>query len=359
MITSLKLTNFRQFKTLSLDFNNDFVIIAGDNTKGKSTILESIYLVTNGQTPWGEFEDEFNTEQDNDRYFRIEVKDRENISYTYFRDNQKRLLKIDNRNTIPKKFFEKVCSVIFSPERIDLLMISGSKRREFIDQILVQTDIEYADTLSKYNKTLKQRNAYLKKLSKRFYESGLIDTNDSQLLYWTKQISLFGSQIISKRSEIIEKLNSEDIKLEYKPEINLNLFEELSDTENIQRILYEQLVNSLRRDVATGITNIGPHRDDWNIYQGKDVKRFGSRGEKRVAIGRLIFQSLELISESKGYRPLLLLDDISSELDNGNTYKALSNKTLNKQQTILTVIDINHIPEEFKNRAQIIDLNLT
>lgn len=357
MIKELRITNFRQFKELRLEFTKNIVIIHGDNTKGKSTILESIFLITNGINPWGDFDDEFHLEQEKDQYFRIEGIFDEEKKYVYFRDKLKRQLKINGANTTSKKFFENISSIMFSPEQIDILMVSSSKRRDFLDNIIAQIDIEYSDILSQFNKSLKQRNAYLKKLSKAFYERGIINENDPQLIYWSNQISKYSSLIMAKRQDMLKQLTTQDIEIVYNPSVTLNLGEDIADTSIIEKITNERIRQSMKRDIATGITNIGAHRDDWIILQGKDIKRFGSRGEKRVAIGRLIFQALELISEQKEYRPILLLDDISSELDKSNTKKALSNDVINKQQTFITAIELEHIPSEIRDIAQVIDLN--
>lgn len=359
MIKALHLKNFRQFKDFKLEFTNDLVIIHGDNTKGKSTILEALFLVTNGYSPWGDFDDEFNDNQEaHERYFRVEIQNFEDRSYAYFRDSSKRQLKLNGSNTTSKKYFENISSIMFSPEQIELLMISSSKRREFLDHIISQIDIEYADIHSKFQKCLRQRNAILKKLGKIFFEYGTINENDQQLLYWTNQVSKYSSMIMEKRAKIISQLKSEDLEVLYKPSITLNLFEDLADINSIQRITYEKLIEKVKRDVATGYTNIGAHRDDWTIIQGREVSRFGSRGEKRVAIGRLIFLALDIISNTKEFRPILLLDDISSELDRSNTIKALSLDTIDKQQTFITTIDINHLPSNLIEKAQVIDLSL-
>lgn len=357
MINELKISNFRQFKNLKLEFNKNIIIIHGDNTKGKSTILEAIYLLTNGETPWGDFDDEFHIDQEENEYFRIEGQFDNEKRFVYFRDKQKRQLKADAVNTTSKKFFSNFSSIMFSPEQIDLLMISSSKRRDFLDNILAQIDYEYVEIHSIFSKSLKQRNAYLKKLSKAFYEKGIINIEDPQLIYWTNQIAKYSAIIMSKRQEIINKIQTENIQLIYNPSVTLNLFEDLADIKSIESITIERLKEGLKRDIATGISNIGAHRDDWTIIQGKDIKRFGSRGEKRVAIGRLIFEALELISEAKESRPILLLDDISSELDKANTEKTLLNDILDKQQTFITAIELNHIPKEIREKSQIIDLN--
>ncbi len=358
MIKQLKLTNFRQFTDTSFDFKKNIIVIHGNNTKGKSTILEAIYLITNGQSPWADFEDEFNTDQsDENKHFRIEIQNNQERAYAYFRDSLKRQLKLNGANTTSKKFFENISSVMFSPEQIDLLMISSSKRREFIDQILSKIDIEYDDIISKFHKSLKQRNAYLKRLSKKFYDTGELPKEDSQLGYWSDQIAKYSAKIMTKRSQVIAQLKNKELEVIYNPSVTLNLFEDIADTQSLQRIIRELLDEKVKRDIATGFTNIGAHRDDWTIMQGKEIKRFGSRGEKRMAIGKLIFLTLELIADKKGVRPILLLDDIPSELDTINTRKILSDKIFDQQQTFITTIELSHIPKEILKKAQVIDLN--
>lgn len=358
MIKTLRITNFRQFKDFALNFVKPITILYGDNTKGKSTILEALHMITNGISPWGEFEDLFNDSQEEDeKYIRVEIVDDQEREYTYFRDGLKRQIKINGRNTTAKKFFSEISSVIFSPELIEILMISSGKRREFLDILIGKVDIEYSDILSKFNRSLKQRNAYLKKLGKIFFESGHLHQDDSQLIHWTKQVSKFGAEIISKRSVVISKLKSNNFEVVYKPSITFNLFEDLADRESIEKIYYEKVMERAKRDIVTGYTSLGAHRDDWTIFSGKEVKRFGSRGEKRVAIGNLIFQTIEILAQKLGERPLLLLDDIPSELDSHNTEKVLSKDLLLKQQTIITTIDINHIPKKIREISDTIDLN--
>ncbi len=121
--------------------------------------------------------------------------------------------------------------------------------------------------------------------------------------------------------------------------------------------LADALENSKKRDIATGYTNVGPHRDDWILSNGEDIKKFGSRGEKRLAIGQMIFKKQEIIAEKLGFYPILLLDDIASELDEKNSKKIFDKKLLKKQQTFLTIIDPNNLPNDVIKNAQLIDLN--
>ncbi|MCK9368778.1 DNA replication and repair protein RecF [Candidatus Dojkabacteria bacterium] len=357
MIKKIKITNFRKFEDLELRFKKNLVIITGDNTKGKSTVLEALHLITSGEGGY-DFDDLSNTKQkDEEKFLRIEITDEDGKEYSLFKDCEKKELRVDGRKTIPRKFYEKISSVLFSPDQIDLLMVSGAKRREFLDKLICSLSYQYGDDLSKMNKALKQRNAYLKRLARRFYESGNMDITDSQLIYWTGIFAKYAVMIMKKRDETIEKLKTDMFEISYKPSIVFNLFEDMQNEKDTQDLVASMIMEKARKDIALGYSNLGPHRDDFAIFRGKDIKRFGSRGEKRVAIGKLIFLSLELKAEILGFRPILLLDDIPSELDKVNTKEILNDGILDKQQTIITTIDITHIPKEILKKAQIIDLN--
>ena len=345
MITRLKLTNFRKFNELELNIDKDIVILHGNNAKGKSTILEAIYLITNGISPWAST-DEFvqNTQKDSEKYTRIEA-NMDDIEYAFFKNKGKRVFKVNNHNTTPKKFFEKTASTIFNPEQIEILMISPSKRREFLDEAIVITDYAFSDKLKVFRKVLKQRNAYLKKLSKDFYEKGIVARNDPQLNFWTEEFVSLSDDIQKKREEICSNLCFDSLKVEYVKS-------------NKEKDIESALEDSKKRDIATGYTNVGPHRDDWILTNGMDIKKFGSRGEKRLAIGQLIFKKQEIIAEKIGFYPILLLDDIASELDNVNTKIIFNKEIIKKQQTFITIIDHKQLPKNILKEAQLVDLNL-
>lgn len=345
MIKKIKLKNFRKFSDLELDIDKNVVVFYGDNAKGKSSVLESIYVCTNGKSPWASNNDEYvNTEQGGDNpYTRITLVD-EDKEYVFYKEGNKRIVKIDGRNTTPKKFFSMNASTIFNPEEIEVLMLSSSKRRGFIDDVISTIDYEYIDTLKLFRKVLRQRNAYLKKLAKRFYDSGVIARNDTQLNFWTKQFVELGNIIQEKRNGIINDIVLDTLCLRY---VKSNGDERLDDV--IER--------NKRRDIATGYTNIGPHRDDWDLIDGKDIKRFGSRGEKRLAIGKLLFITQDIVRDSLGYYPILLLDDIASELDKSNTQVIFGRDFICKQQTFITVINCGDLPKDILDEAQLFDLN--
>jgi len=343
-IRNIKLSNFRKFGEVEIPIEKDIVVLYGDNAQGKSTILESIMLITNGSSPWASSDEYISIDQEDDKkYTRIEITIDEK-TFSFFKNNGRRVFQIDSKKTTPKKFFEKTASTIFNPEQIEILMISPSKRRDFLDETISLINYDYSDTLKTFRKTLRQRNAYLKKLSKDFYERGIVARNDTQLNFWTGKFTKLAEEIQEKRIEICKELSSEKLSIQYVKS-------------NEETPLGEKIEASKKRDIATGCTNIGPHRDDWNLVNGMDIKKFGSRGEKRLSIGQLIFSKQQLVARKLGFYPILLLDDISSELDKENTKKVFDKNFLSKQQTFITIVDYKELPKEIIENAQLIDLN--
>ena len=235
-------------------------------------------------------------------------------------------------------------------------MISPSERRNFLDSTILKYDYEYETLLKDFKKILRQRNAYLKKLSKLFYEKGVIAINDPQLNFWTQHFSLTSAYILQNRILLTKELSQNEYEVQYKTEVQFDR-RKLSNIEYLSECIEQHLENSKKRDIATGYTNIGPHRDDWDIFRDKDIRKFGSRGEKRLAIGKLIFQTQEIVFEKTSKYPILLLDDIASELDILNTEKIFERKFLDRQQTFITVIDYNSLPKSLLKDAQLIHLN--
>jgi len=347
MIKKIKLTNFRKFQNFEINIEKNIIVFHGNNAVGKSTILEAIYILSNGKSPWAVSDEFILTEQpEEDKYCRIEITtdgDEEKV-YSYYKTPSRRILRINERNVPLSKFFVENAATIFNPEKIEILMISPNKRREFLDEILSTLDYEYVETLRQFRKVLKQRNAYLKKLAKQFYEKGIIARNDPQLVFWTKEFLKEANKIQEMRESLSEKLKTKDLKIEY-------------IKSNGEVALEDSLENSTKRDIATGYSNVGPHRDDWQLINGKDIKKYGSRGEKRLSIGKLIFETQKIMKKELGYYPILLLDDIASELDEKNTANIFDPKILNKQQTFITIINCKNLPKDVLEKAQLVDLN--
>ena len=351
MISKLTLKNFRRFKDLELEFNSNLVILYGDNAKGKSSILESIYVVSNGKSPWAQTDDLINNGQEEEgRHMRIEIERGDENKYTFFKDDNRKQYQINEKRTTPKKFFEENSATIFNPEQIEILMISASERRSFVDELIGRIDYSYYNTLKDFRKVLKQRNAYLKNLSKLFYENGTVARNDPVLNVWTSKFVDLSLEISLKREDICRKLSQEYFEVRY--------ISDTKDFTNIKEELSTKIEDLKKRDIATGYTNTGAHREDWEIHNHQDIKKYGSRGQKRLAIGQLIFMSQDVFANKNGFYPTLLLDDISSELDKKNTEEILDHKLLEKQQTFITVINPDRLPKQILEKAQLIDLSL-
>ena len=238
-------------------------------------------------------------------------------------------------------------------------MLSPTRRRDFLDETISYTNYEYPYTLTKFKKIIRQRNSYLKKLSKQFYEKGIIARNDPQLNFWTKQFIELASQIYKERMDAIKKFETENFQLQYifcKKELDRigKIYKNIEKTEKLLTDIFEE---NKKRDIATGYTNIGPHRDDWNIFTDQDIKKYGSRGQKRVAIGNLIFTAHDIIAQELGYYPILLLDDIASELDKENTKEIFKKDILERQQTFITTVNPKILPKDIVSKAQLINLN--
>ncbi len=261
MIEKLILKNFRKFKEKTFIFNKNITIFYGSNAQGKSSVLEALYLISNGKSPWASTDEFINTEQSKQVHTRIEIL-KDDRSHVYFKDKEKRIFKIEGKNVRSKTFFENSSATIFNPEKIELLMISSSQRRNFLDETISKYNYEYESTLKEFKKVLRQRNAYLKKLAKLFYEKGVIAVNDPLLNFWSKQFVEKSVPILQERINLSKELSAQGYDIKYKTDFTIDR-RKINNHEYIIEQLSVDLENSKRRDIATGYTNVGPHRDDW------------------------------------------------------------------------------------------------
>ncbi|HJX45675.1 MAG TPA: DNA replication and repair protein RecF [Patescibacteria group bacterium] len=316
MLKTIKLQNFRNFKKKDVSFSNKITVIVGPNASGKTNILESIFLLSTGKSFRARIEEEmisYNT--DLSRVIgkvsnsnlevvltpgEIEVGDDR-----YEKSPRKKLLV----NGVSRRLIDFAGSLkvtLFGPWDMDLVTESPSLRRKFLDTVLSQVDKEYRRATLSYERGLRQRN----RLLLRIREENL---SRSQLLFWDKLLIRNGDYISQKREEFIAFANST-------PGINDQIFDLEYDKSAISEgrlDLYAQ------EEIAAATTLVGPHRDDF-IFKikdkklrnsGRDLARFGSRGEQRMAILWLKLSELDFIENKSGEKPTLLLDDILSELD--------------------------------------------
>ena len=332
-ITDIKLTNFRSHKKASFTFDSNITLIEGPNGIGKTNILEAIYVLSTGKSPRAKYDKdliEYNSgfatlaahaETKDDSL----MLDMQIIKSEAFENASTKKVKV---NKVPKTiayFCGVFNSVLFTPEDIQLITGSPSERRRYLDSVLVQTDPKYKKAHSAYTKSLRQRNKILEKLHNE-------NRGWDEIEFWTHQLLEQGLYIQEKRKDAIEKLEVELIRIAAeqnpeKPYANLNYKKSL--------LTKAKLDDTIQREIAAKTTLIGPHRDDFEIlFGGKNIGEFGSRGEQRSIILALKLAEINFIEHEKGERPVLLLDDVFSELDDNHRRAVMD--VIENQQTIIT-----------------------
>lgn len=321
-IKNLNLVNFRNYSKLSCDFNRRFNIIYGRNAQGKTNILEAIFLCSSGRSHRTRKDLELVKFGEDSYYININV-------FRQYRENDIEILysKIDGKkiklNEIPVKknveLMGKLNTVMFSPEDLYIIKGSPSERRRFIDIAISQIKPSYFYNLQRYSKILSQRNHLLKEISKNKQVS-------STLEIWSEGLADTGAKIIIERKKFIEKLN-EIVKEKHReltagkeiPNIRYESSVRISEDNNIKQIkdnFMKNLEEVKDRELKICTTLIGPQRDDIDIYvNDNNVKLYGSQGQQRTIVLSLKLSEVDIVQSLTGELPVLLLDDVLSELD--------------------------------------------
>ena len=340
-IESIQLNNFRNYEKLEIDLDKETNIFYGDNAQGKTNVLEAVYLCGTTKSHRGSKDKEIIRFDQNEAHIRINIK-RNNLPYKIDMHLKKNKSKGIAINGIPikkaKELFGIVNLVFFSPEDLNIIKNGPGERRRFIDLELCQLDKLYLSNLAGYNHILNQRNKLLRDL---YINSSLEDTLD----IWDIQMVAYGRKIIQKREEFIKELN------EVCREIHSNLTGGIEHLEiiyepNVEDTEFENTVQRNReRDIRMKITNSGPHRDDFSvIVNGIDIRKYGSQGQQRTAALSLKLSEIYLVKRRIKDTPVLLLDDVLSELDSKRqTYLLESIKNIQTMITCTGLDDfVNH-----------------
>ena len=343
-LNSLNLINFRNYDALYLEFNPKINLLIGKNGQGKTNIVEAIYLLSFGKS--------FRTNKDKEMIkFESEnlyiggnfIKhDRNSLIEMGIGKNNKKGIKINKINI--EKIYELLGNlnvVIFSPEDLRLVKEGPKERRVFIDKEISQITPKYYNYLTNYNKILFQRNKLLKS---SYVDPDLIAVYDESLARYGSYIYILRREFIKKIADISSKMHKkltndlENLTIKYKNQINLT-DEDTVDT--VYEKFLKKLIDSRQHDIDTRTTRFGIHKDDLLIcINGLDVRLYGSQGQQRTASISLKLSEIELINNEVGEYPILLLDDIFSELD--ETRQKLLVDNLDKVQMFITTAEASH-----------------
>lgn len=344
-INSLKLKDFRNYNTLSLELNPAINIFYGNNAQGKTNILEALYLCGTTKSHRGTKDKDMIQFGKEESHIEVTV-EKKGIIYRidmHLKKNKPKGIAI-NRIPIKKasELFGILNIVFFSPEDLNIIKNGPAERRRFIDLELSQLDRIYLNHLSNYNRIIHQRNHLLKEIS---YDGNLRDTLD----IWDMQLADYGNKIIDARRLFVDKINK----------IISNIHKKLTGSQEQIEVIYEPNTGDLplqevlernrERDLRMMSTSCGPHRDDiCFMTNGIDIRRFGSQGQQRTAALSLKLSEIELVKQITEDKPVLLLDDVLSELD-----KHRQNYLLNSIDDIQTLITCTGVDEFVNHRFSV------
>ena len=349
-IKRLQMLNYRNYNALDIELCPNVNVFMGDNAQGKTNILEAIYYCAFAKSHRTSKDKELINWNGEHAFISVDVgRERldKRIDISILKDGKKSIR--INKIKIKKigELFGNFNVVMFSPEDLRIIKDSPGVRRKFIDMELCQLNPKYYYNLVQYNKVLNERNILLRN---RNTSSEMLEIYDMQLVE-------FGYNIIRDRIKYIESLNKYAEKIHSditsgKEKINFKYISTIKDLENIKENFYTLLEKNRSKDCDRGITSIGPHRDDFFVYINDiDTKSYGSQGQQRTAVLTMKFSSLEIIKELTGEFPVLLLDDVLSELDFNRKKYILS--TIGQIQTVITCTGIEDLYEYLDEKAKV------
>lgn len=335
IIQSVKLVNFRSHDEFFLECKKKTSLLIGENGSGKTSVLEAIYEVLRGKSFKASDGEILKRGTD---YYRVEVKFCDGKRTVVIFDGKKKQFLVEDKKTtrLPKR--NRYPVVLFLPDDLHLVATSPTKRRSYFDRVLTEFDESYNDSLLKYEKSLKQRNDLLKKYNNQGGD-GKISWSD--FFSWNILLSKYGLEIRKKRIKYLEQLNlvfSEVYHSIVDNDDSVSLKLELFGGEISEAEYFNRLESELQRDLVLGHTGFGIHRDDFVfLFNGEGADGTASRGELRSMILAMKFIEAELIFQETGKRPVVLLDDVFSELDNMRQKSLVKN--FKENQVIITSVE--------------------
>ncbi len=329
-VKELSLKDFRNFESLNVKLGSGINVFYGDNGQGKTNILESVYFCANGRSLRAKSDRELIMFGKNEAHIQLYI-ERNGVGDRIDAHIMESVKGMAVNGIAVKKLGElmqNIFVVVFSPEDLSLIKDGPAERRRFADMQLCRLSSVYCHDLQQYYRVLKQRNLLLKEIQKK---RDLKDT----LSVWDFQLADYGRRIISARRRFTEKLcgyakdihsavsgTKETLELKYRPNANEDDF-------------IIKLEKSADRDILTGVTQVGVHKDDiFFEINGKDARLYASQGQQRTACLASVLAEISVIREEKCENPILLLDDVFSELDEKR--RVFLTKHIGGLQTVLT-----------------------
>lgn len=351
MISDIRLQRFRSYRDESFEFDNGVNIIVGANASGKTNLLEALLVVSRGSSfrakdqelvahgaPWARL-DAHGVDQSRT----VKLMRQEDDSYRKeYEINEHKLVRLPLAKQLPV--------VLFEPNHLRLLHGSPELRREYIDNLLSQLTVGYDKLLRDYKRALAQRNALLKQGTRA----------GSQLFAWNIRLSEMGGKIANYRLDLLLRINKKLNKIyqnlagSRSATVRLG-YETICQVDDYASSLLKQLEARQNIDIERGFTTVGPHRDDFIVTFNKRLaSEVASRGETRTTLLALKILELELVEETRTQKPILLLDDVFSELD-GARRQALT-EAIKGYQTFISTTDADVVVQHFMDRCHIIPL---
>jgi len=354
MVESLRLQRFRSYRDDSFEFDTGVNIIVGPNASGKTNLLEALQVVCAGGSfrakdselvafgaPWARLD---TNGAAGVRTVKLLVQENGSIKKEFVIGDQK-LVRLSLQKSLP--------IVLFEPNHLLLLHGSPDRRRDYLDDLLEQTVIGYGKTRRDYRRALAQRNALLKR--------GPMARG--QLFAWDIRLSEIGAHVARERHALVEKITSqigslyEDLAHSKAAKVSVTYVTDY-DIDQYSSALLRALERCQDTDIERGYTTIGPHREDLEVtFNGRHASEVASRGETRTALLAFKVMELQFVEEARGARPLLLLDDVFSELD-GARRKALT-EVIHGYQAFITTTDADVVVQHFMNNCRIIPLGIS
>ena len=379
-LDSLNLTSFRNYATLDLPLGPGTFILWGDNAQGKSNILEAVYMLATTKSSgasnerelinWDAMQDPMPSARVTGQVSRGGEETKLEVGLVAERSETGltaeptfNLRKQTRVNGVPRRASDVVGTlnaVLFDPQNVDLVTGPPSGRRRYLDVTISQMDRQYLRALQRYSRILTQRNHLLRAIREGRSSSG-------HLRVWDQPLTEEAAYIHQSRRRIIDEMASqgsvvygeltgshEAFSLNYLPNPRELADHGPEDGEAIGEAIRDRLSANVDREIGQGATVVGPHRDDLEFaINGRDTGLYGSRGQQRTVVATLKLAEVNLLVARTGEDPVLLLDDILSELDETRRRRVLRT-ALASQQTILTTTDLDRIDDSVKSQARLL-----